>query len=153
MNQVKDKTTAIPPRPRVPDNVCVAAALLLTSPSGRADQPHRQACFTPGEDCTGLLVDEIASAHRSILVQAKTGSVWVAASCAGASTNDAPSPSAPGALRRALGDPPCAPRSSAAGMDCSPRGTASEEGVHHALSAGYRTAAARSEIPLAVTTS
>src|SRR5215472_10530878 len=41
-------------------------ALLPTS--GRADTPT--VCFTPGQDCTDLVVSEIANAKRQILVQA-----------------------------------------------------------------------------------
>jgi hypothetical protein len=41
-------------------------ALLPTS--GRADTPT--VCFTPGQDCTDLVVSEIANAKREILVQA-----------------------------------------------------------------------------------
>src|SRR5579871_4683414 len=36
----------------------------------RAAEPAWQVCFTPGQDCTGLIVSEIAQAHSEILVQA-----------------------------------------------------------------------------------
>jgi phosphatidylserine/phosphatidylglycerophosphate/cardiolipin synthase-like enzyme len=48
----------------------LAAALLSIAPPALAEPPAWQVCFTPGQDCTGLVVAEIASAHRSILVQA-----------------------------------------------------------------------------------
>jgi phosphatidylserine/phosphatidylglycerophosphate/cardiolipin synthase-like enzyme len=48
----------------------LAAALLFAAPAGHAEQPAWTVCFTPGENCTGVVVDEIASARRSILVQA-----------------------------------------------------------------------------------
>jgi phosphatidylserine/phosphatidylglycerophosphate/cardiolipin synthase-like enzyme len=48
----------------------LAAALLSIAPAAQAQKPAYQVCFTPGQDCTGLVVDEIASARRSILVQA-----------------------------------------------------------------------------------
>lgn len=45
----------------------VAALLLLASVTpARAEL---QACFTPGEDCTGLIVQEIGAAKREVLVQ------------------------------------------------------------------------------------
>jgi phosphatidylserine/phosphatidylglycerophosphate/cardiolipin synthase-like enzyme len=43
---------------------------ILSAPVAVAQPLAYQVCFTPGEDCTGLLVKEIAGAHRSILVQA-----------------------------------------------------------------------------------
>lgn len=49
----------------------ILAALLLVAllpASGWADTPT--VCFTPGEDCTSLVVTEIADAKREILVQA-----------------------------------------------------------------------------------
>jgi phosphatidylserine/phosphatidylglycerophosphate/cardiolipin synthase-like enzyme len=46
-----------------------AAALAALAPIASA-RPAYQVCFTPGQDCTGLVVAEIAGAHRSILVQA-----------------------------------------------------------------------------------
>jgi phosphatidylserine/phosphatidylglycerophosphate/cardiolipin synthase-like enzyme len=48
----------------------VIAALSICAPGARAEQPAWTVCFTPGQDCTGLLVSEIAGAQRSILVQA-----------------------------------------------------------------------------------
>jgi phosphatidylserine/phosphatidylglycerophosphate/cardiolipin synthase-like enzyme len=48
----------------------LAAALLSIAPPALAEQPAWQVCFTPGQDCTGLVVGEIAGAPRSILVQA-----------------------------------------------------------------------------------
>jgi len=54
--------------------ILILAALLLASPaltkSRAAEQPACQVCFTPGQDCTGLIVDEIRAARRSVLVQA-----------------------------------------------------------------------------------
>jgi phosphatidylserine/phosphatidylglycerophosphate/cardiolipin synthase-like enzyme len=47
----------------------IAVALSTASPA-TAQPPAWQVCFTPGRDCTGLVVDEIAGARRSILVQA-----------------------------------------------------------------------------------
>lgn len=35
-----------------------------------SDIPQIQICFTPGQDCTSVIVNEIKSAHKSILVQA-----------------------------------------------------------------------------------
>jgi hypothetical protein len=46
------------------------AAFLSIAPAGRADQSAWQVCFTPGQDCTGQVVDEIRAARQSILVQA-----------------------------------------------------------------------------------
>ena len=40
---------------------------LAVDPANAADI---HACFTPGEDCTGLIVAEIATAKREVLVQA-----------------------------------------------------------------------------------
>jgi phosphatidylserine/phosphatidylglycerophosphate/cardiolipin synthase-like enzyme len=50
----------------------VAVVLLVASPGAPAiaTEPAWQVCFTPGENCTGLIVAEIASARRVILVQA-----------------------------------------------------------------------------------
>jgi phosphatidylserine/phosphatidylglycerophosphate/cardiolipin synthase-like enzyme len=48
----------------------LAAALLSIASPALAEQPAWTVCFTPGQDCTGLVVDAIASARRSILVQA-----------------------------------------------------------------------------------
>ena len=54
--------------------ILILAGLLLASPalaeSRAAEQPAWQVCFTPGQDCTSLIVDEIGVARRSILVQA-----------------------------------------------------------------------------------
>lgn len=47
------------------------AALLVASPA-LAEAPAWTVCFTPGEDCTGLVVHAIAGAEHSILVQAYT---------------------------------------------------------------------------------
>jgi phosphatidylserine/phosphatidylglycerophosphate/cardiolipin synthase-like enzyme len=35
-----------------------------------ASEPALRVCFTPSQDCTGLIVNEIAQAHSEILVQA-----------------------------------------------------------------------------------
>jgi phosphatidylserine/phosphatidylglycerophosphate/cardiolipin synthase-like enzyme len=48
----------------------LAAALLSIAPRALAEPPAWQVCFTPGKDCTGLVVEQIAGARRSILVQA-----------------------------------------------------------------------------------
>ena len=48
----------------------LAAFLAASAPCARADQPAWQVCFTPGQDCTALIVDEISGAKASILVQA-----------------------------------------------------------------------------------
>jgi phosphatidylserine/phosphatidylglycerophosphate/cardiolipin synthase-like enzyme len=49
----------------------MAATLLAASTLGaQSQQPAWQVCFTPGQDCTGLVVGEIDAARRSILVQA-----------------------------------------------------------------------------------
>jgi phosphatidylserine/phosphatidylglycerophosphate/cardiolipin synthase-like enzyme len=45
------------------------AALTVIAPV-RASEPAWRVCFTPGRDCTGLVVSEIAQAHSEILVQA-----------------------------------------------------------------------------------
>ena len=37
----------------------MAAVLLSTSTAALAQEPAWQVCFTPGQDCTGLLVGEI----------------------------------------------------------------------------------------------
>ena len=49
--------------------VILLIALLLATPV-LAQAPAWQVCFTPGQDCTGLIVSEIAGAKREILVQA-----------------------------------------------------------------------------------
>jgi phosphatidylserine/phosphatidylglycerophosphate/cardiolipin synthase-like enzyme len=46
------------------------AATIAGGPSAMAQQPGWQVCFTPGQNCTGVVVDEIAGARKSILVQA-----------------------------------------------------------------------------------
>jgi phosphatidylserine/phosphatidylglycerophosphate/cardiolipin synthase-like enzyme len=38
-------------------------------PAAHSDQPAWTACFTPGQDCTGVVVGEIDSARASIRVQ------------------------------------------------------------------------------------
>jgi len=43
---------------------------LWIAPAPCADQPAWRVYCTPGQDCTSLVVDEIAAARRSILVQA-----------------------------------------------------------------------------------
>src|SRR5271168_613977 len=48
----------------------LAAFLAASAPIARAQQPARQVCFTPGQDCTGLIVAEIGAARSSVLVQA-----------------------------------------------------------------------------------
>jgi phosphatidylserine/phosphatidylglycerophosphate/cardiolipin synthase-like enzyme len=47
------------------------AILLLSTPAVALADPA-QVCFTPGQDCTGLVVQEIAAARQQILVQAYT---------------------------------------------------------------------------------
>jgi phosphatidylserine/phosphatidylglycerophosphate/cardiolipin synthase-like enzyme len=48
----------------------VAAFLAAAAPPAHAEQPAWHACFTPGQDCTGLVVAEIDAAQRTIRVQA-----------------------------------------------------------------------------------
>jgi phosphatidylserine/phosphatidylglycerophosphate/cardiolipin synthase-like enzyme len=48
----------------------LAAALMAFAPGVGAQAPAWQVCFTPGQDCTGLIVDEIGGARRSILIHA-----------------------------------------------------------------------------------
>src|SRR5215831_14991895 len=48
--------------------VGVLLLVALLPASGRADTPT--VCFTPGQDCTDLVVSEIANAKQQILVQA-----------------------------------------------------------------------------------
>ncbi|WP_052473431.1 phospholipase D family nuclease [Paramagnetospirillum magnetotacticum] len=43
-------------------------ALLFSTSGAIARDP--QVCFTPGEDCTGIIVDQVTSARREVLVQA-----------------------------------------------------------------------------------
>jgi len=50
--------------------VGLAAALLSASLSARPEQPAWTVCFTPGQDCTAVVVNQITVARRSILVQA-----------------------------------------------------------------------------------
>lgn len=47
--------------------VALVVVFLIVQPALADDT---QVCFTPGEDCTGLLVAEISTAQREILVQA-----------------------------------------------------------------------------------
>jgi phosphatidylserine/phosphatidylglycerophosphate/cardiolipin synthase-like enzyme len=47
----------------------VLAAMILLAPAALA-QDTWQVCFTPGQDCTDLVVGEIAGAQKQILVQA-----------------------------------------------------------------------------------
>jgi phosphatidylserine/phosphatidylglycerophosphate/cardiolipin synthase-like enzyme len=51
-----------------PPILAVLLLMALLPTSGRADTPT--VCFTPGQDCTDLVVSEIANAKRQILVQA-----------------------------------------------------------------------------------
>jgi len=46
---------------------CVCAGLISGSVAGAAEL---RTCFTPGEDCTGLIVQQINNARSSVLVQA-----------------------------------------------------------------------------------
>jgi phosphatidylserine/phosphatidylglycerophosphate/cardiolipin synthase-like enzyme len=48
----------------------VFAAVLAVAPAAHSDQPASTVCFTPGEDCTDVIVSEIGAARRSILVHA-----------------------------------------------------------------------------------
>jgi len=48
----------------------LAAFLAASTPTAQVKQPVWQVCFTPGQDCTTLIVDEISGARASILVQA-----------------------------------------------------------------------------------
>jgi|SRR5579871_2326173 len=47
-----------------------AVFLAASTPIARAQQPAWQVCFTPGQDCTGLIVAEIGAARTSVMVQA-----------------------------------------------------------------------------------
>lgn len=51
---------------------CVVAAVMAATPVAGAAcrKPIEQVCFTPGEDCTGLIVNTIDAARREVLVQA-----------------------------------------------------------------------------------
>ena len=51
-----------------PPILAVLLLMALLPTSGRADTPT--VCFTPGQDCTDLVVSEIANAKQQILVQA-----------------------------------------------------------------------------------
>jgi phosphatidylserine/phosphatidylglycerophosphate/cardiolipin synthase-like enzyme len=53
-----------------PLSAALLAAMLCVAPSAHSDQPAWNVCFTPGQDCTGLIVSEIDGARASILVQA-----------------------------------------------------------------------------------
>jgi phosphatidylserine/phosphatidylglycerophosphate/cardiolipin synthase-like enzyme len=46
------------------------AAGMLLALTAQAAAAEIRACFTPGEDCTGLIVAEIAAARSEVLVQA-----------------------------------------------------------------------------------
>jgi phosphatidylserine/phosphatidylglycerophosphate/cardiolipin synthase-like enzyme len=46
------------------------AAVLAVMPAAHSDEPTWTVCFTPGQDCTGVIVNEIGAARGSILVQA-----------------------------------------------------------------------------------
>lgn len=48
----------------------VAPPPQVTCPAPFPPQATRLACFTPGQDCEGLIITEIGSARQSILVQA-----------------------------------------------------------------------------------
>jgi hypothetical protein len=53
----------------------IVAALLIAvvlgmAPVGLAQQPNWRVCFTPGENCTGLVMDQIRAARRVILARA-----------------------------------------------------------------------------------
>ena len=50
--------------------VLIYATALLGVPAGASDAVAWQVCFTPGQDCTGLVVAEIEGAKSSIRVQA-----------------------------------------------------------------------------------
>jgi hypothetical protein len=51
--------------------IVLLAILLLAQLYRRTpSKPPWQACFTPGQDCTGMVVQEIATAQQQILVQA-----------------------------------------------------------------------------------
>ena len=47
-----------------------AAFLAASAPCAIAEQPAWTVCFSPGEGCTDLIVDEIGHAQASVLVQA-----------------------------------------------------------------------------------
>ena len=47
----------------------VALAFLLAAPA-RSENPNWQVCFTPGAECTDMIVREIGGAKRTVLVQA-----------------------------------------------------------------------------------
>jgi phosphatidylserine/phosphatidylglycerophosphate/cardiolipin synthase-like enzyme len=50
--------------------VLISGFLIVAPPPMRAAQPAWQVCFTPGGQCTRLIVEEIEGARHSILVQA-----------------------------------------------------------------------------------
>ena len=51
--------------------LALAPALLPGGPAGAAQpEPVWQACFTPDEDCTGLVIRSVQAARKSIMVQA-----------------------------------------------------------------------------------
>jgi phosphatidylserine/phosphatidylglycerophosphate/cardiolipin synthase-like enzyme len=60
--------------PRLSFRLVLLAILLaiptLTSPATARDLPAIEACFTPGEDCTGVIVAQIETARREVLIQA-----------------------------------------------------------------------------------
>lgn len=58
------------PKAILPLTAFLAAFLATSTPIARAQQPAWQVCFTPGQDCTGLVVGEISDARSSVLVQA-----------------------------------------------------------------------------------
>ncbi len=51
-------------------SVRLSALILLAALSSPATAADLRACFTPGEDCTSLIVSEIGAARREVLVQA-----------------------------------------------------------------------------------
>lgn len=53
---------------RIMQIILMAGAVLLSNSAVASDKP--EVCFTPGQDCTGELVQSIDSAKQSILVQA-----------------------------------------------------------------------------------
>jgi phospholipase D len=48
----------------------IAVCCAVQVPAAAADQANWQVCFTPGQDCTGLIVSKIDRAQGSIRVQA-----------------------------------------------------------------------------------
>jgi phosphatidylserine/phosphatidylglycerophosphate/cardiolipin synthase-like enzyme len=53
-----------------PIAVLVAGFLIISPQPMRAAQPAWQVCFTPGGQCTRLIIEEIEGARHTILVQA-----------------------------------------------------------------------------------